>query len=102
MTGIEVQVGSTITNGSSALRLTERVEKDARWGTPGWRGTCIPLEPFGGNAGMSDFIPDYLVRNWRYLPFEWSPIIGGLEERYVWSADWRWLQREVRRAQVPA
>jgi hypothetical protein len=102
MTGIEVQVGSTVTNGSSALRITERVEKDARWGTSGWRGICIPLEQFGGNPGMSDFIPDYLVSNWHHVPFEWEPLVGGgVEHRYVWSSDWRWLQHEVRRAQVP-
>lgn len=93
----DVQVGSTITNGSSALRITERVERDPRWGTPSWRGLCIPLEAFGGNAGMSDTVPDYLLGSWRHVPFEWTPVTGGaLEERYVWTPDWRRLQREVR------
>jgi len=97
-----VQPGATITNGSSALRITERVEKDPRWGGPAWRGMCVPLEAFGGNAGMSDTVPDYLLGSWRHVPFEWSPVVGGgLEERYVWTPDYRRLQREVRRAVQP-
>jgi hypothetical protein len=96
----EVQVGSTITNGSSALRITERVAHDRRWGTPSWRGMCIPLEAFGGNPGTTDTVPDYLLGSWHHVPFEWRPVTGGaLEERYVFSADWRRLQREVRRAE---
>jgi hypothetical protein len=95
----EVQVGSTITNGSSALRITERVERDPRWGTPSWRGMCIPLEAFGGNPGTTSTVPDYLLGSWSHVPFEWRRVVGGeLEERYVWSADWRRLQREVRPA----
>ncbi len=93
----EVQVGSTITNGSSALRITRRVERDRRWGTPSWEGMCIPLEAFGGNPGMTDTVPDYLLGSWSHVPFEWRPVTGGgLEERYVWTPDWRRLQREVR------
>lgn len=95
---LKVEVGSVITNGSSALKITERVEKNPRWGTAGWRGVCIPLERYGGNPGMSDFVPDYLVASWRHVPFEWTPVVGGgVEERYVWSSGYRWLQREVRR-----
>lgn len=102
MSRLEVQVGSTITNGSSCIRVTERVERDTRWGTAGWRGLSIPLEAFGGNAGMSEFVPDYLLTGWYHVPFEWRPCVGGgVEERYVWSADWRRLQREVRRAVQP-
>lgn len=95
----DVQVGSTITNGSSAMRITEKVSRDPRYRAPGWRGLCIPLEEFGGNAGMTDFVPDYLLGSWRHVPFEWSLVLGSrdLEERYVWTADWRRLQREVRR-----
>jgi hypothetical protein len=102
VSALEIQVGSTITNGSSALRITERAEKDPAWGTPGWRGICIPLEQYGGNRGMTEFIPDYLARNWQHVPFEWRPVVGGgVEERYVWAAGYRWLQREVRRIEVP-
>lgn len=94
----DVQVGSTIMNGSSALRITERVERDARWGTIGWRGMNIPLEGFGGNPGTTSFVPDYLLMSWRHVPFEWAPVLGGgLEERYVWMPGWRRLQRELRR-----
>lgn len=96
---MDIQIGSTITNGSSALRVTERVERDPLWRTPGWRGINIALEEFG-DRGMSSFVPDYLARSWRHVPFEWSRVLGArdLEERYVWSPDWRWLQRELRRA----
>lgn len=95
-------VGSTVTNGISALRLTSREEKDARWKTSGWRGMNIPLEEYGGNPGTTAFIPDYLLSSWRHVPFEWTPVVGGgLEERYVWSRGWRRLQREVRRAVQP-
>jgi hypothetical protein len=93
----EIQVGSTITNGFSALRLTEHVDKDRTWKCAGWRGINVALEEFGGNPGTLGFVPDYLLSSWRNLPFEWTPAAGGaLEERYVWSSDWRWLQREVR------
>jgi|SRR6187549_1210838 len=97
MTTLAVQVGSTITNGSSALRVTERVDKDPRWGTSGWRGTNISLEAFGGNTGTTGFVPDYLLTGWYHVPFEWRAVIGGgAEERYVWQKDYRHLIREVR------
>lgn len=94
---MDVQVGSTITNGSSCIRVTERVARDARWRCPGWRGISIPLEEFGGNAGMSEFVPDYLLSGWYHVPFEWRELPGAsMEERYVWRKGWRRLQREVR------
>lgn len=99
MSAIEVQVGSTITNGSSAIQVTERVAKDKRWGTSGWRGMCISLEAFGGNTGASDFVADYLLTGWYHVPFEWRPCLGGAtEERYVWANGYKRLQREVRTA----
>lgn len=91
----DVQIGSTITNGASALRITERVAKDPRYKTSGWRGIVIPLEEFG-NRGVTSFVPDYLLESWHHLPFEWRAIPGDMEERYVWAAGWRWLNREVR------
>ena len=98
----DVQVGSTITDGSEALRITERVAKDPRWQAPGWRGVNIPLEEFGGNPGMTSFVPDYLLSGWRHVPFEWAPVVGGgLEERYVWTPGWRRLQRDPRRTVQP-
>lgn len=94
---LEVKVGDLITDGSSALKVTERVAKDPRWKVPGWRGANISLEEFGGNTGQTSFVPDYLLSGWRHVPFEWSLMVGGsLEERYVWSTGYRWLQREVR------
>jgi hypothetical protein len=102
MTALQVQVGSTITNGSIAVRVTERVERNTRWGVPGWQGLSIPLEQFGGNPGLSEFVPDYLLSGWYHVPFEWRPVVGGsLEERYVWAPGWRYLQREVRRVVQP-
>lgn len=96
----DVQIGSTITNGASALRITERVAKDPRWKTSGWRGIVVPLEEFG-NRGVTSFVPDYLLGSWHHLPFEWRAILGGgLEERYVWAPGWRWLNREVRPSQT--
>lgn len=92
-------VGSTITNGSSAMRVDAR-EKFR--GTFGWRGMNISLEQFGGNTGMTSWIADHTAASWRHVPFDWSPVVGGgLEERYVWSSDWRRLQREVRQT-VPS
>lgn len=92
----DVQIGSTITNGASALRITEQVAKDPRWRTSGWRGMNISLEEFGGNQGMTSFVPDYLLDGWHHVPFEWREIPGRMEERYVWEPRWRWLNREVR------
>lgn len=95
---LDIQAGSTITNGSSALRVQDRVEKDSRWKTSGWRGLNVSLEEFGGNTGQTSFVPDYLLTSWRHVPFEWAPVVGGgLEERYVWQEGCRWLRREVRR-----
>jgi hypothetical protein len=95
---MDVQVGATITNGSSCIRVTARVEKDPDWHAPGWRGVNISLEAFGGNRGMSSFVPDHMLSGWYHLPFDWRPCVGGqVEERYVWSPDWQWLQREVRK-----
>lgn len=94
---MDVQVGSTITNGSSCIRVTERVARDPRWRVPGWRGMNIALEAFGGNTGTTSFVADYLLSGWYHVPFEWRPVTGGgLEERYVWSRDYRRLTRELR------
>lgn len=96
---MDIQIGSTLTNGSSALRVTERVERDPQYKAPGWRGINIALEEFGGNPGTSTFVPDYLLTSWRHVPFEWAPVLGSrnLEERYVWARGYRNLQRELRR-----
>lgn len=99
----DVQVGSTITNGSSVLRIERREERDPHWKCAGWRGLNISLEKFGGNTGQLGFVPDYLLGSWRHVPFEWEPLVGGaMEHRYVWAGDYSHLQHEVRRIEVPA
>lgn len=93
--------GDLITNGSEAGRVLERVARDSRWQSPGVRIMNIGLEVFGGNVGMSSFVPDYLLSSWRPVPHDWEPVIGGeLEERYVWVAGYTRLRREVRRAKT--
>lgn len=96
---IELARGVLVTNGASALRLTERVARDPQWRVAGWRGENVALERHGGNVGMTSFVPDYLLTSWRVIPFEWSPLIGGMEERYTWTPDYSRLQRELRRSE---
>lgn len=97
---MDIQVGSTITNGSSALRVDRRVDRHPTWNAPGWEGVVVALEEFA-SRGVRDFVPDYLAASWVHVPFEWAPVVGGgLEERYVWSRGYRYLQREVRRVET--
>lgn len=99
----DFQVGSTITDGSRAIRLTHRSSKSARWETQGWHGVHIAiLHGLSSDTGAPDFVPDYLLDSWRHVPFEWSPRAGGvLEERYVWTSDcWR-LRYETRLVSCP-
>lgn len=99
MVRVEFGIGAYITNGSSAGRVVEIVEKDPRWRCPGVRLANVGLEGFGGDVGMSGFVPDYLLTGWHAIPFEWTPVRygGGLIERYVWSAGYTRLTREVKR-----
>lgn len=98
------EINNIITNGSSAGKVVEHVEHDLGWKVSGVRIQNISLEAFGGNVGMTSFVPDYLASSWRKVPFEWTPIVGTavdpLEERYVWSKDYRHISREIRRAAV--
>ena len=95
MTALEVQVGSTITNGFYCVRVTERVEDNLSG--PGWFGVAITMDGSGDDTGLSAYVADYLLSGWYHVPFEWRTVIGGTqEERYVWASDWRRLQREVR------
>lgn len=97
MVNVPFGIGAYITNGSSAGRVVEIVEKDPRWKVPALKLANIGLEAFGGNVGMTDTVPDYLLSGWYPIPFEWSPVVGGgLQERYVWVDNYRRLQREVR------
>ena len=90
--------GDLVTNGSSAGRLRERIARDPRWKVAGWRIENVAMEQFGGNSGMTAFVPDYLLGNWKLVPLDWREVTGaGLEERYVLVA--RGLRREVREVQ---
>lgn len=83
------------------LRVDLRVELHPRWGYAGWEGVVIPLVETTKLNGR-DFLPDYLVPAWRHVPFEWAEVPdAGLEERYVWSRGYRYLQRETRRIPPP-
>ena len=98
MINVPFGIGDYITNGSSAGRVIEVVERDPRWHCPALKLSNIGLEAFGGNVGMASSVPDYLLTGWRRIPFEWAPNPGGqTEERYVWRDNWRRLEREVRR-----
>jgi hypothetical protein len=95
VTALEVQVGSTITNGFYCVRVTERVEDNLSG--PGWFGVAITMDGSGDDTGLSAYVADYLLSGWYHVPFEWRTVIGGTqEERYVWTPDYRRLQREVR------
>lgn len=97
MINVPFGIGDYITNGSSAGRVVEIVERDPRWKCPALRLANVGLEEFGGNVGMTDAVPDYLLTGWYPIPFEWSPVIGGkLQERYVWTAGYTRLARELR------
>lgn len=90
------KTGDIIGNGSDAGEILERVEKDPRWKTSGWRVRNISLHTFDGCRGMTSFVPDYLC--WKVIvPDEWFEVTGGgLEARYVWSSDYSRLINEYR------
>ena len=99
MINVPFGIGDYITNGSSAGRVIEVVERDPHWHGPALKLSNIGLEAFGGNVGMASSVPDYLLSGWRRIPFEWTANPGGqTEERYVWRDNWRRLEREVRPA----
>lgn len=69
--------------------------------TPGWRTLCVPDgSPCSGNAGMTEFIPDYVLARWRRVELDgvWRsapPEDGALEERFVHTGIY--VRRELRR-----
>jgi len=94
---MDIQVGSIITNGSRAVRITERIQGDR--GIV-WKGAHISLDQFEVGTGTTTFLAEVTLQEWRHVPFEWRAVVGGqLEERYVWGEGCRWLQREVRRVE---
>jgi hypothetical protein len=95
MIQVRFNVTQVITNGASAGRVVEIITGR----NPGVRVQNIALEEFGGNVGLTQFVEDHLLGSWRPVPFEWSPVVGGsLQERYVWTAGYRGLRRELRTA----
>jgi hypothetical protein len=97
------KTGDLITNGSRVGTVIERVERGPHGQGPGVRIQNISLERFGGNRGMSSFVPDTRSGGWEKMTLgEWKPVKGGgLEERFVWSSDHSHLQREVRSTALP-
>jgi hypothetical protein len=94
------RVDDVITNGSSAGKVIEVVEHDPTWNSSGVRIQNIGLELYGGNVGMSSFVPSYLLSSYHLVPFQWTAAPGGhVEIRYTWSKDYRRLTREVRRVE---
>lgn len=95
------KTGDIISNGTSAGEVIKFVTRDPHWKTSGWRIKNIPMSQFGGNAGTTSFLPNYLIASWKVVvPGQWYPSDGGgLESRYVWSPDYHHLQKEH---QVPA
>lgn len=82
----EAAIGMYITNGSAAGRVMAHVARDPRWKRPSVKIMNIRMEKFGGNVGYIDTVPDYLLRSWEPVPFDWRPVKGGvLEERYTWN-----------------
>jgi len=91
MSALEVQVGSTIMNGSHALRVQRK-------GETGWLGLYVSL----GTGpifltGTPAMVPFEELPGYRHVPFEWATCPGGTEEeRYVWNRGCHRLNREVR------
>ncbi len=91
---MDIQIGSTITDGYRAVRIN--AVHEGRDG-PVWRGLTVALEEPGMGTGTTAFLADRIAQTWKHVPFEWSPVVGShSEERYVWSRGCRWLHREVR------
>lgn len=90
----EIQIGSTLTNGNTVVRVTHRREN-------GWGGLYISLSQHRERyTGQPYLIHDYLVGSWDHIPFEWSPLPGsGLEHRYKWQRGCRWIRHELRKAE---
>lgn len=94
MLSSEVVIGMTITDGSKATRVTERAGKD------GWVGLYISFSS-GRLTGMPCLVPIEELHHWQPVAWEWTALAdAGVEHRYVWSADLRSLEHQVR--SIPA
>jgi hypothetical protein len=88
----QIQVGSTLTNGNSAIRVIERGTGEF----PGWLGLFISLGN-GTLTGAPVFLADKDMSTWDHVPFEWATLPEVLlEHRYVWTPDCRALRHETR------
>jgi hypothetical protein len=93
MLSSEVQVGTTITDGEKAVRVTRQFGRD------GWVGIYISFRS-GKLTGMECLVPIEELACWQPVPWEWTPLeSAGIEHRYVWSADCRALEHEIRTAE---
>jgi hypothetical protein len=93
MLSSEVQIGSTVTNGESAVRVTGRAKSD------GWIGIFISLGS-GKLTGTECLVPIEELAVWQPVPWEWTALEGaGIEHRYVWSANCQVLEHEIRTAE---
>ncbi len=95
------KIGALITNGSQAGKVQEIVARDPHWKTGGVRISNIAMERFGGNAGMTSFVPSYLLGSWRAIVIGQSyPVVGtagAVTETFNWSADYSHIRRDVAR-----
>jgi hypothetical protein len=92
MLSSQIQVGSTITNGECAVRVTECHEA-------GWKGIFISLSS-GRLTGTTCLVPIEELSIWQPVAWEWTALEGaGIEHRYVWIADGRALEHQVRTAE---
>lgn len=101
-----VSVGDLITNGSSAGKVLARVARDPNWKCAGVKIANVALDQFGGNVGMTQVIPDYLLGSWRRIVVgEPTPVLGSggaLVETFQWSPNYARLRRIVTRAEAAA
>lgn len=88
----DVQIGSTLTNGCHAVRITGP-------SVGGWLGLHIEIDGTGRMTGTPCEVRRDRLKFYRPVPFEWKRLGGsGVAERYVWSSNWRRLEHQLRRA----
>lgn len=89
---MDFKAGDLITNGSQAGDV---IGPDPK----GLKIANIALNsPYGGNAGMTQVLPLYVLGSWSKVTVgEWFGVLGAptLRQRYVWSPDYSHLVREV-------
>lgn len=87
-----LQVGSTLTNGNCAVRLTGPSTGEVA----GWLGIYISLGS-GQMTGVPCLLEEADLNHWSHVPFEWTVLPEvALEHRYIWTPDCRALRHEIR------